>query len=799
VNPREKIVEKISVDWWQAPVFAVDKEGFAITDLQPGDIEVRVDKKIIGNFTLHKRTFGVSDVDEDYGEEFDEEPEQEEQSQQPSIAPAKKTVILLFDVAMSNQTSTRRAKGIARQIVWDAEEDTRFIVMTIEPFAGLTYIGGSDPSGNKDNLLKLVAEKVIEKGNPRMVRQSNYILQNYHLIRWAASARMSNEMRRRIAVFFSAFDALHLYLNSIQDNKFIYLFSEGIPSSALENIRSAATTYNESVKQVAKNLGRCGAVLFLVNAMGVDQYTTSATTAYQTGGELFDFSSPLAGETFLKYLAQESSGNYMEGELSKIGRKIETFNRAYYEISFPDTPDLKGTSHNIRVKSKRKGVKVYSPRSLAKPSPYKEMSDMEKNLVALNLINQQALITEKVRAFNAAVDRVKKNKKKVVYQLNIPSDYLNKSMDVYKYWVVDAKGIIHSEKQAMVIPGKKLKIEFALKDLEKEAGDAEIKTYFAMIDGGTEPPGAIVHGTGVYPEHPEIASLLEKQEHETRKKRKTDDIDAGELTAILAGAAGYCDKLKGSALHFICQEEIVVNRKPLTAAGKIDPHISTADLKKRPDNALETIRRKAYERAYKHVFSYRLIKKGRDIKEEREWLSSKDNKQVNREEVAKTSAFFSEKPIFAPITLLDRRRQDKYDYRFIRYDKLNGRPAAVIEAMPRDAEKNSTIYGDIWIDSEDFSVLKIEADPRSILGYKSLKELARKLRTKLLLSLEIEFGKARSGIRFPTQVKMMEKYKGGRIISQHRGPKGWERTITLFNYNDYQFFSVEVDVTVHGE
>jgi hypothetical protein len=93
--------------------------------------------------------------------------------------------------------------------------------------------------------------------------------------------------------------------------------------------------------------------------------------------------------------------------------------------------------------------------------------------------------------------------------------------------------------------------------------------------------------------------------------------------------------------------------------------------------------------------------------------------------------------------------------------------------------------------------LKIEADPKSIRGYAALKELATKLRTRLHLSLEIDFDRRQKGIRFPTQIRFLEKYKGGRVIYTNQGSKGWERTRTEFDYSDYQFFNVQTDVTVH--
>ena len=60
--------------------------------------------------------------------------------------------------------------------------------------------------------------------------------------------------------------------------------------------------------------------------------------------------------------------------------------------------------------------------------------------------------------------------------------------------------------------------------------------------------------------------------------------------------------------------------------------------------------------------------------------------------------------------------------------------------------------------------------------------------SRLHLSLVSEFDEIHDGIRFPTKVHMLEKYKGGSHINKHRGSRGWERKRMVFNYTDYQFF-----------
>ncbi|UCH95862.1 MAG: hypothetical protein JSV88_03190 [Candidatus Aminicenantes bacterium] len=790
----KKIVEEVHVKWWQVPVFAVDKAGNPITDLEPEDIEIRLNDRLMPTFTLHKRSFSVT-------QKKKEKPGEVPTAKQLSLV-KKKVVFLLFDLALSSDRSITRAKEMAQKIVMDAEEEVRFAVMTIDAFAGLVYIG--EGSGkNKNELIKMIENEVKKKQNRRLVSPHEVMLQ---IIGRRGGKYASEDMplfvesaskwyKRKNMGFFYAFETLYFFLNSIEDNKFIYFFSEGMSRSILTTDRTlggARGMYNYYLERIGKYLSRCGAMLFVINTMGVVRSVGSI----------------VSGEESLMYLARQSGGKYLEGTGKDIMEKIENMYSAYYEISFPDMPQLKGMTRKIHITCKRKGVKIHSLKSLEKRKHYTRMNPVEKDMLALNLVTspQNTLMESKISAYNASINKTKKSKKQVTYTVALTPGYLYKPIDLYKIWITDNQGlleVIKVEREALKPNKNKLKIQFQLedkkqkeKDREKGPGESgEIKTYFVLVNGTTDPAQAYVHGLELYDEDPELVAAEKKRIATKQKQGKT--ISAEEMNHILQGAADYCERLKQSAFHFYCREKILETRKPLTNAERRDPHITEAAMKKGVVRALDEIRTKAFTHVKSYIFGYRLIKQGNKINEERDWIASTDNMKVNRDQVIQTNAFFAQKAIFAPLTLLDRTRQNMYDFQFVKFAEHNGRPAVVIEAVPKNPVETATIYGKIWIDTGDFSVMKIQADPESIRGYRQLKDLAKKLRTRLYLSLVSEFDEIRRGIRFPTKVSMMEKYKGGRIISGYRGPKGWERTLTEFTYTDYQFFDVQTDVTVH--
>jgi hypothetical protein len=122
----------------------------------------------------------------------------------------------------------------------------------------------------------------------------------------------------------------------------------------------------------------------------------------------------------------------------------------------------------------------------------------------------------------------------------------------------------------------------------------------------------------------------------------------------------------------------------------------------------------------------------------------------------------------------------------------------VIEAIPKNNnnQQGHSIYGKVRIDVENYSVMGIEADPRSINGYQALKEIGERIKARLDITLEIEFDQLYNGIRFPTRVHLLAKYRGGPHVSALKGAAGWERNRTTFTYKDYQFFDVKVEVSI---
>jgi hypothetical protein len=801
-NPKE-IVESVEVNWWQVPIFAVDKEDNPVLDLKDTDLEIWMNNHPVEAFTFYKREFMVSPPKEGVP--------QKNQVKQTRVTPPppplkKNTIFLLFDVAMSAQVCTDRSREIAKKIVTRAEPGVEFVILTIEPFKGLNYVCG--PSADQTQLLEDIDKKVVGKPNLRTIEAAQIFMAPVQPSRQQLgiekerqdegsgghSDQVAAYFLRKSNSFFNAFESLYLVFNSMEDNKFVYFFTEGISNSFVKALGGGLSLYNFQLGKLARRLGRSGSVLFIVNPMGVGDFTELMTANRDANSSdagsatsYFDRQESLSGEDGLKYLAKQSGGKYLEGVTGKIVAQLEQMHRAYYEISFPDLPGLRGTTRDITVKSRRKGVVIHSLRSLEKSKTYSQMSAVEKEMAALNLITLNPLLNARFSCQHARVTKIKKNRKNIVYTVILPKEFLNQHLDLYKFWVKEDQELSRIENESLRPRKNKIKILFEMKEKQSPG----LNPYFALVNGETG--SALVRAIGDEWVDPEDQEELQTQKIQT----KNETIPAEELQELLYHAAEYCEKLKASAFHFYCKEKIVESWKSIIS----QEFFNSPDIGTQSNRRLRFLRNlKLYGNVNTSVnvytFSYRLLKNGAQIKEEREWLSSKDNVPKSREQVVKPTAFFSQRAVFAPLTLLAHERQDKYDFRFIGFDKRKGRQAFVIEGTPKRREEANSLWGKVWIDSQDYSILKIEAAPESITGYQALKEIEKQLSTRLALTLAIDFDELHGGIRFPTHIQMLEKYRGGRYVSMCSGPAGWERNRTVFTYSDYQFFDVNVEVSL---
>lgn len=260
-----------------------------------------------------------------------------------------------------------------------------------------------------------------------------------------------------------------------------------------------------------------------------------------------------------------------------------------------------------------------------------------------------------------------------------------------------------------------------------------------------------------------------------------------ELEEILRKCAEYCERVENSALFFVCQEriqEIIFNYTDAEGGGLIynfRRHWERTRM-------YRGTRLPPKKERNVYIYDYQLIKKGGKIEESRILLEENGEKKNEKNAKLKTKRFYSQRSILGPVGLLSQEWQAQYEYSLMGEDKIDGRKAYVIEAIPRERIEERPNYGKVWVDKKDFSILKIEVAEESIKDYDAIKEELKKYNIIPMISDIHYYRTVKNGIRFPSKTIIEEYYKGSFLEGKLK------KSRTVVRYDNYRFFTVEVDV-----
>lgn len=250
------------------------------------------------------------------------------------------------------------------------------------------------------------------------------------------------------------------------------------------------------------------------------------------------------------------------------------------------------------------------------------------------------------------------------------------------------------------------------------------------------------------------------------------------LEEILENCAVYCEMLANASLFFVCTERIEETRYEYYF-----PRFSYAR---------DPFARKVEDNSY--VYDYQLMKKKNRIEEKRILLEENGKKKHEKNAQLKTRMFYSKRSVFGPVGLLLRKNYDKYNYKIIDEESVHGRKAAVIEATPKQEMRDMPNYGKIWVDIEDYSIIKIEVAEESLVGIEQVKG-----------SIKLGFDPVVSVTHFYDEVYKTDKNQVIRFPSKtvflyetYLRKRGYREKViaakTQFIYDNYKFFTVDVDV-----
>jgi hypothetical protein len=250
------------------------------------------------------------------------------------------------------------------------------------------------------------------------------------------------------------------------------------------------------------------------------------------------------------------------------------------------------------------------------------------------------------------------------------------------------------------------------------------------------------------------------------------EIPDNPLPRILEKTRDYCRKLGSASLNFVCLECV--------EAHEYTPPIrlfSTA-----PTGGVRRVKSESF------VYDYQLVASGKSVRETRTLVRENGEPRDEKNAMIKSRIFKHQNLIFGPVGLLSDYWQPRHVYAYIGEDRTGGSKAYLVEAGPSGPPVPNHLYGKVWVSQDDFSVLKIGWDQKSLGNFPMIQAMAKSIGPDTVpgIAITAEFGIEKSGIRFPSRVTILEDYlniKGTVRVSE-----------TTIVYKDYRFFTVETDV-----
>ncbi len=284
----------------------------------------------------------------------------------------------------------------------------------------------------------------------------------------------------------------------------------------------------------------------------------------------------------------------------------------------------------------------------------------------------------------------------------------------------------------------------------------------------------------------DILFNLSKKESEAEEKILLESLD--NIGEILKNCADYCERLEVAALYYICTERIKETIFPgrylrLYRIGRPPPFRR----KDRIWDPMQAGTRDNNGEKNNYVYDYQIIRKDNRITERR--ILKEENGQLRNRafDPLRTKRFYFNKAIYGPIGLLGRDSQKYYDYSLLKEESLNDREVWILEAKPKELILGKPNYGKLWIDKEDASVLKMEIEANSLGGYERIQADYTSRGIIPMITVELEFGIAKKGLRYPTNLLIQEAYSEPQK-SLNKVSK------TDVKYQEYQFFTVETKI-----
>ncbi len=455
-----------------APLYATNKDGTPAAGLTAADLEVLVGGRPVEGFALTK---GGS---------------------------LNKLVFLVFDSSSISSNLLNKSKKIAQDTISKADSRVRFVVMGIDPYAGLRPICG--PTADKELIIDSIARSVTAKRNEYFrsrATDGTAILDAYpngqgrdptSVTTAVGESRRDLQEDRQVAdVLITSLRTLNEVLRRFSESdKVVHLYSSGIPAGAT-NDYSQVVYPGDAISLPSKN------AMSSPDRVIYDQIK-SAGQSFRQNGALAFFINPggtrvgeddvTSGEQSLHMLVNESGGRYFEGADQDIIQALTETEQGYYQLSLPPLRETPDAEVEVSIHAKDPAITLTSIGVLARTRKFALMSPQERQGLILSVLTDGLIGDIGLKISRIPVD-IQSSGDEAQLTAQLPFDLSQSEWDIYKVWRGPGKGEVAVEKEHVLSDGPLL--TFGMASRENAVQDAVLvhaKSGTVLVCQGKDAP-----------------------------------------------------------------------------------------------------------------------------------------------------------------------------------------------------------------------------------------------------------------------------------------------------------------------
>ncbi len=429
---QEQEQHEVTVTLKLIQVYVTDKDGKPATDLELKDFELydSGERKELTEFEKHTLYLPQIKTEKKPLENI-YKPLSEPTEKTQSLQTMNRKFFLFFDFAFNSREGIKKSREAALHFIDTKLQPTDEVgvlsysllnSLSLHEFLTTDHqkvrkvveaMGVRDVLGRADNVeeqywrntLKLSAPEASEYAQPLDNMKFTGDTQ-FQKMREQATNMDRDAFKKQISSFTAKLDELAKALRLIPGHKHIILFSSGVPTSFLYGIPTpfgVSSTYRKDTKvNIEDNLGDTPRRIKFERM--IKEFSASNSQFYTIDTEdlretiLQD--EQMLGSGTMKHISNSTGGKYY-GRIynyEEIMEEIQNVTSSYYVLGYYIGDTWDGKYHKIKVNLKKKGYKVRAQGGYFNPKPFKEYSDVEKQIHLVDLaLNQRSLFEDPIR------------------------------------------------------------------------------------------------------------------------------------------------------------------------------------------------------------------------------------------------------------------------------------------------------------------------------------------------------------------------------------------------------------------